>query len=111
MLYFDSPLSHGDIEAVKQFGSYVKITADLKNKRIVVGCELHADGEAILIEKGGNSDDIWGGGLDFAVNKITTAAVLNLRPQLNNDSMDILDPKLRQEFISIIETFFATLWQ
>lgn len=112
MKYFDTPLLKEDIENIHQaYGEYVKITADLENKRIVVGCELHADGEKILLEKGGNGDNIWGGGIDFVVKDVTTTAMLNLRPRLNNDSMEILDPKRREVFLELVKRYFIKLWQ
>jgi hypothetical protein len=110
MLFFDSPLTKDDVEKVKKYGKYVKITADLENERIVVGCELHADGEKILLEKGGKSDDIWGGGIDFEMNKVSTAAVLNIRPRLDNDNMEILNPDLRSKFVELVKELFKQLW-
>lgn len=111
MEYFDSVLSDNDIETVhKKYGDYVKITADIENKRIVVGCELHADGERILLDKGGSNDNIWGGGIDFVSKKVSTTAVLNIRSRLGNDSMEILNPKIRDQFIELIEKFFEKLW-
>lgn len=112
MKYFDTPLSKEDIDLVHQtYGEYVKITADLENKRIVVGCELHADGEKILLEKGGRDDNIWGGGIDFVIKDVTTTAMLNLRPRLDNDSMEILDPKRRGVFLELVKNYFNKLWQ
>lgn len=112
MKYFDVPLLKEDIDNIhKTYGEYVKITADLENKRIVVGCELHADGEKILLEKGGDGDNIWGGGIDFIVKDVTTTAMLNLRPRLNNDSMEILDPKRRTSFLELVRSYFNKLWQ
>lgn len=112
MKYFDTPLSKEDIDEIHRIhGGYVKITADLENNRIIVGCELHADGEKILLEKGGRDDNIWGGGIDFIIKDITATAMLNLRPRLSNDSMEILDPKRRSNFIELVKIFFSKLWQ
>lgn len=112
MKYFDVPLSKEDIETIhKTYGEYVKVTADLENKKIVVGCELHADGEKILLERGGKGDNIWGGGVDFVIKEVTTTAMLNLRPRLNNDSMEILDPKRRSDFLELVKNYFNKLWQ
>lgn len=112
MKYFDTPLSKEEIDLIHNtYGEYVKITGDLENKRIIVGCKLHADGEKILLEKGGNGDNIWGGGIDFVIKDITTTAMLNLRPRLNNDSMEILDPKRRSDFLELIKSYFNRLWQ
>lgn len=112
MKYFDAPLSKVEIDSIKgEYGDYVKITADLENKRIVVGCELHADGEKILLDKGGKNDQIWGGGIDFVIQEISTTAMLNLRPRFDNNSMEILDSKRRNDFISLVKNFFEKLWQ
>lgn len=112
MKYFDSSLSVEDIDNIhKEYGDYVKVTADLENSRIVVGCELHADGENILLEKGGLQDNIWGGGIDFIIKEVATTAMLNLRPRLNNNSMEILDEKRRNGFINLVKKYFEKLWQ
>lgn len=111
MIFFDKPLVQSEIEEVKkEFGDYVKITADIENKWIVVGCELHADGERLLIEKEGLQDNIWGGGINLVDKIIDTTAVLNLRPRLGNDSMEILDTNNRKKFVNIVRKYFDTLW-
>ncbi|KKS90899.1 MAG: hypothetical protein UV66_C0001G0256 [Candidatus Woesebacteria bacterium GW2011_GWA1_43_12] len=107
----DKVLSKTEIENIKkEFGNYVKITADLENKKIIVGCELHADGEKILLEKGGKQDNIWGGGLNLEDKIIDTTAVLNIRSRLGNDSMEILDSTRREKFVSIVKEYFEKLW-
>ncbi|KKQ91908.1 MAG: hypothetical protein UU16_C0015G0003 [Candidatus Woesebacteria bacterium GW2011_GWA2_40_7] len=111
MKYMDKVLSKTEIENIKkEFGNYVKITADLENKKIIVGCELHADGEKILLEKGGKQDNIWGGGLNLEDKIIDTTAVLNIRSRLGNDSMEILDSTRREKFVSIVKEYFEKLW-
>ena len=110
MQYYEAVLTNAEIENIrKNFGDYVKITADLENERIVVGCELHADGEKILLEKGGSQDSIWGGGIDFISKKVSTTAVLNIRPRLDNDGIEILDPQRRIKFIHLVEKLFEKL--
>jgi hypothetical protein len=111
MKFFDKSLTKLELEEIeKEFGSYVKITADLENKWIIVGCELHADGEKVLLEKGSEPDNIWGGGINFKDKTIDTTAVLNLRPRLGNDSMEILDAQRREKFVNIVKVYFDILW-
>src|SRR3989344_1300734 len=98
MKFFNKDITKDEIESLKkEFGDYVKITADLDTESIIVGCELHADGEKILLEKGSKSDNIWGGGINFKDKIIDTTAVLNIRPRLGNDSMEILGSKRRNK--------------
>jgi hypothetical protein len=111
MKFVDAVLSSAEIQKIqKEFGDYVKLTIDLESRRIVVGSDLHIDGEKLLLEKGGNGDDIWGGGIDLKDKIIDTTAVLNLRPRLNNESMEILDPERRTKFVEIVKDYFKELW-
>ena len=111
MKFFDYPLTFNDIKKLQnKWGDYLKVTVDIEKKWVVVGGELHADGERILLEKGSNQDDIWGGGVNLKNKQIDTIAVLNLRPRLGNDNLEILDPERRKKFIEIVKEFFKPLW-
>jgi hypothetical protein len=111
MQFVDKTLSLTEIQKIQEeFGDYVKLTIDLENRRVVVGPELHADGEKLFLEKGGKQDNIWGGGIDLKDKIIDTTAVLNLRPRLDNESMEILDPERRAKFIEITKEIFKALW-
>lgn len=93
-----------------KYGIHLKLTADLENEWLVGGCELHADGEKLLLESGSKQINIWGGGIDLINKEVDTTAVLNYRPKLNNKSMEILDPEIRNKFILIVKNIFAVLW-
>jgi len=110
MELIQAPLTAKMIKTLKiKHGNYVKVTADIVNQVLVVGTELHADGEKILLENGGKQDDIWGGGINFSSKEIDTTAVLNLRPRLNNSSLEILDPNRRKMFIKLVGKIFINL--
>lgn len=112
MKLVDKPLSKKEIEAIqKEFGRYAKVTADLENEWIMVGCELHADAEETFFEKGSKQDNIWGGGINFIDKIIDTTAVLNIRPRMNNDSMELLDPEKREKYVKIVKNLFEELWR
>jgi len=103
MKYITKPLNQSEIQQLEEeFGEYVKITVDIEKKKLVAGCELHADGEEILLKNGSNQDNIWGGGINFKTKNIDCIAVLNIRAPLNNDSMEILDQKKRDRFIKTV---------
>jgi len=111
MKFFRGPLRLEEIEKLQnKWGNYLKLTVDIEKKWLVAGGELHADGEKILLEKGSFQDNIWGGGIDIQNKLIDTAAVLNLRPRLDNDSLEILDPQKREKFIQVIKNYFRELW-
>ena len=85
MEYIDKKLTKSEILSLrKTYGEYVKLTVDVKNNWIIMGGELHADGEKILLKNGSKQDDIWGGGINIPDKIIDTTAVLNIRPRLDN---------------------------
>lgn len=111
MKYQETPLSLEEITDLNQkYGDYFKITADIDRGNLVVGCPLHADGEKILLAKGSRQESIWGGGLNFLTKEVDCLAVLNLRPNQNNPSMEILDPARREKFIKTVKNIFKALW-
>lgn len=105
------PITKKDIANLKKsFGNYLKITVDLEKETLTAGDELHADGEKMLLNNGSQSKNIWGGGINLKNKKIDTTAVLNIRPNLDNESMEILDSKKRNKFVKIVESIFSVLW-
>lgn len=111
MELIQKPLSQPEIQQIQQkYGNYVKVTVDLEKEILVVGCELHADGEKILLDKGSQQDNIWGGGINFKSKEVDTTAVLNIRPRLDNPSIEILDQQRRNKLIEIVKKLFKDLW-
>lgn len=105
--FIDKKLSKAEITKLRRkYGDYVKLTIDVSNEWIVAGGELHADGEKILLSRGSEQDSIWGGGVDFVSKQIDTTAVLNIRPRLGNDNLEILNPDVRKKFHAIIKKIF-----
>ena len=110
MLLISSSLSQKDLKSLrKTYGSYLKVTVDIAKQILVAGCELHADGEKILLESGSLQDNIWGGGINLITKEIDATAVLNLRPKFQNTSLEILDPQKRQKLIAVVQKMFSNL--
>ncbi|HUW22121.1 MAG TPA: DUF5674 family protein [Candidatus Bathyarchaeia archaeon] len=111
MKFFDSPLALDEIKRLQdKWGDYLKVTVDIENRWLVAGGELHADGERILLKKGSRQDDIWGGGINLKDKQVDATAVLNIRPKLGNDNLEVLDPERRKKFVEIVKEFFKPLW-
>jgi GTPase SAR1 family protein len=89
--------------AREEYPNYIKITADLSQEVVLIGGEYHADAEKVLIEKyGSKQKDIWGGGYNITLKKFEVNAIINMRQPLN-DSTDILDPEIRNNFLRLVE--------
>jgi len=111
MEIFDKALTKKEIDALqKSYGDYLKLTIDVEKEIITAGMKLHADGEKILLNQGSKQENIWGGGINLKTKQIDFTAVLNIRPRFDNDSLEILDPKVRQKFRRTVEKIFQNLW-
>jgi hypothetical protein len=104
----DQKIPHAQLKEVcdSWFGDMVKITVDIKKRMIGIGGELHADAEALLIERGSRSDDIWG--INFypwlpRENRIEFSALINIRPRQDNPSLEIKDQNVRASIKQIVE--------
>ena len=97
------------IQAQQEYGEYIKVVADLKSGIIAIGGEWHVDAEKLLIENGSYQENIWGGGIDLVSQMVEPIALINIRPKQGNDSQEILDQPLRQQFINLVKEKFA-LW-
>jgi len=88
--------------AREEYSNYIKITADITQGIVALGGEYHADAEKLLLEQGSQQENIWGGGIDLTSKIFAVNAMINIRPDQNN-STDILDPNIRQRFLTIVQ--------
>ena len=83
--------------AERMYGTMVKADVDM---------DMHADGEAYLLERGSQQADLWGINLypdKFGTDEfIEFDSMINIRPRQNNSSRNVLDPVVRQQIIDII---------
>jgi hypothetical protein len=91
--------------AQQRFGNLVKAVVDVEKGIMAVDGELHADEEALLLEKGSRQESLWGinlypelKGADF----IEFDSMINLRPSVKNMTRGIDDPKIRKKIIKIV---------
>jgi hypothetical protein len=80
------------------FEDMVKYVVDVERGVIAVGGELHADGEAMLLEDGSRQELVWGanyypgrgpeGCIEFT-------SLINIRPSRDNPSMEVQDDAVR----------------
>ena len=92
--------------AEKMYGNFVKADVDIAKKIVIVDMGMHADGQAYLMENGSNQNDLWGINLhptDYGTEDfIEFDSMINLRPSQGNASKDVLDPKIREQIITIV---------
>ena len=92
--------------AEKMYGTLVKADVDVAKKIVIIDMEMHADGEAELLENGSKQEDLWG--INLHPDKYDTDgfvefdSMINIRPRQKNPSRDVLDENIRAEIRAII---------
>ena len=94
-------------EMLEGLETYIKLAVDVERNIVAGGGEYHADCEEVLLEDGSRQEDIWGADWYPENRKVEFGALINIRPDQGNRSMEIEDPKLRDK----IETITRALLQ
>jgi len=89
------------------FGNLVKAVVDIGLGIMVIGGELHADEEALLISDGSDQAGLWGinlypgqfGTPDF----IEFDSMINIRPSQANRTRSVDDPAIRAKVTAIVD--------
>ena len=87
----------------EDFDGYIKLVVDTEKGVLAGGGERHFDGEQKLLQEGSKQTNLWGGGLDLETKEIDYNSVINLRPNQDNPSRDILSHEIRKKFAKIVE--------
>lgn len=82
---------------------YIKVVVDINQRILAAGGERHFEAEQELLKRGSKQENLWGGGLDLETGEIDYNSVINLRPQQNNSSRDILSTEMREKFSQILK--------
>ena len=91
--------------AKERFGDLVKAVVDIKQGVMIIGGELHADEESLLLDQGSLQQDLWGINLypdQTGEAFIEFDSMINIRPSQGNRSRDIQDPVIRKKIIDIV---------
>ena len=105
-----SPFTKEEIKKVaEEFETYIKTVIDLDKKSCSAGANRHFESEKIMLEQGSRQKDIWGGGVDLETKAIDANAMINIRPNDNNNSNELLDSGNRKKFEDLTEYFFEVL--
>lgn len=101
------PFTKDEIEKLtEQFNVYIKTVIDLDKKICSAGADRHFESEKILLDDGSLQADLWGGGIDLETKVIDYNSFINIRPNDNNTSNEIQNPKIRKQFEDLMRYFF-----
>ncbi len=96
-------------EMLQALGTYIKLAVDIQRDILAGGGELHADCEELLLEDGGQQEDIWGADWSPQTQTVTFEALINIRPGQGNRSMMILDASVRERVADIVRSMLGGL--
>ncbi|OGE83584.1 MAG: hypothetical protein A3B10_03710 [Candidatus Doudnabacteria bacterium RIFCSPLOWO2_01_FULL_44_21] len=91
--------------AKESFGDMVKVVIDLEKKIMAMDAELHADEEALLLDKGSKQENLWG--FNIYVNEpreswLEFNSMVNIRPSQNNPSRNIQSQEIKDKITLIV---------
>ncbi len=89
---------------------YIKTVIDINLKICCAGARMHFEEEKILIDSGSMQSDLWGGGIDTDTKTIAFDSMINLRPNDNNLSNEIIYPIKRKRFEELTRYFFSEIF-
>lgn len=93
----------------EQFDVYIKTVIDIEKKVCSAGADRHFESERILLDQGSRQENLWGGGIDIETEMIDCNSFINIRPQQQNTSNEIQDPKTRKIFEDVMTYFFKAI--
>ena|SRR3989338_9546785 len=98
-----SKISEEDLKkAAEDLEGYIKVVVDIKQEILTAGGLRHVEGEEILLQNGSRQENLWGGGLDLETGEIDFDSMINIRPNQDNPSREVLSKELRKKMEDII---------
>jgi hypothetical protein len=104
LILLEKPAAKSEIEAAaKDLDGYIKFVVDIDLKILTIGGNRHFDGEQLLLQNGSQQKNLWGGGFDTDDNSLDFDSIINIRPNDNNPSREVLDQTIRQKIREILK--------
>jgi len=86
----------------EHFHGFIKVVVDIENGILCAGADRHVDEEQELLKYGSKQSNLWGGGLDLESGEIDYNSMINLRPNQDNPSRDVLSKEIREIFDKVV---------
>ena len=87
------------------FSDMVKFVVDVERRIVAVGGHLHADAEALLIERGSDQEALWGGNYHPDLDEgecLEYESLINIRPAAGNPGLEVEDLVLRGRIRDVV---------
>lgn len=102
MKIIKEPISKTELNSIakNQFGDLVKAVVDVEKEIMVIGGELHADGEALLLQEGSRQENLWG--INLYPDKpndelVEFDSMINIKPSQGNRSRGVENLEIQRK--------------
>ena len=96
-------------EMLENLSSYIKVAVDIERGVLAGGGEHHADCEAVLLENGSKSVDIWRADWYPLKQDVGYEFLTNITPRQNHRSMESQDRSIIKQVAEIVEQLLGGL--
>jgi len=95
------------------FKEVVKFVVDIEREIVAFGGELHSDAQELLIKKGSDAGNLWGGALFLSENGkkaiVEYSALINIKPSQKSFSMDIKNEEIQEKIKKTLKKIIVNL--
>lgn len=107
MKIVDTSITLDELKAMAgdRFGDLIKAVVDVSTGVMAIDGELHADEEALLLERGSRQTDLWGINIYPELagkDRIEFDLIINIRPSQGDRSRGVDDPVIRERIFQIV---------
>jgi len=104
MIIIREPTTPEQIREIAEpfFGLRIKLAVDVAREILAGGGELHFDCEQLLLDDGGQQENIWGADWYPMTKEIGFESIINIRPRQQNVTMEIRDLQLKTKIENIV---------
>ena len=110
----ETPLDASGLEVFRgnPFDGMIKFVVDIRNERIALGGEMHADAEVALLQAESKQEDLWGGNLHpwVGVPEVEYTSLINIRPAAGNRGLTVETPGIRSRMLVVLKKWIRLTW-
>jgi hypothetical protein len=90
-------------KAAEDLDGYIKFVVDIETESLTIGGLRHVEGEQLLLKKGSKQNSLWGGGFDSDDHNLDFDSMINIRPNDNNPSREVISQDIREKIKTILK--------
>ena len=104
LILLEKPATVHEInKAAEDLDGYIKFVVDVETENLTIGGSRHVDGKQLLLKNGSKQSTLWGGGFDSDDHNLDFDSMINIRPNDNNPSREVINQDIREKVKTILK--------